>query len=477
LRLSLRLSARLPFSRLVRAGAALLAVSATATATVSAQTLQETLVSAYTTSPTLEAARAALRATDEGVAQARSGWRPTITGQASAERNWTDTATGTSGGVGAGVGLGTQSGLVVSNNTSVSASLNQPLYRGGRTTAAIRQAEATVEAGRSNLVDTEQTLLLNAVTAHMNVVRDRAVLDLNGNNETVLQQQLQATRDRFTVGEVTQTDVSQSESRLAAAAAARVAAAGTLEASLAAYEQIVGRQASAPRFPETIALALPESEAAAIEQALANNPAVAEAEAAARAAEAAVRVAFGRLLPDVSLTGSASRSDNSQGRIESIEAASFGARATVPLYQGGAEHAQVRAAKQTAEQRRQEAESVRRQVTENAVRAWNGIVTARASIEARQSQVRAADIALEGVRQEAMVGSRTTLDVLDQEQERLNARVELVRAERDQVVAAYALLAATGRLTAESLGLPVDLYRPDAHYARVRGQWFGTGID
>jgi outer membrane protein/adhesin transport system outer membrane protein len=467
-------SAPRPYARrLALATAALLAIAGPATA----QSLEETLVSAYTTSPTLEAARAQLRATDEGVAQARSGWRPTITGQGSAERNWTDTSTRAAGGVGAGVGLGTQSGLVVSNNTSLSASLSQPLYRGGRTVAATRQAEATVEAGRSSLINTEQTLLLNAVSAHMNVVRDRAVLDLNRNNETVLQQQLQATRDRFTVGEVTQTDVSQAESRLAAAAAARVSAAGTLEASLAGYAQIVGREATNPVYPAIAGLKVPESEAAAVEQAIAANPALAQAEAAANAAEKAVDVAVGRLLPDVSLTGSASRSDNSRGRIESIEAASFGARATVPIYEGGAIYAQVRAAKQTAEQRRQEAENARRQVTENAVRGWTGLETARASIQARASQVRAAEIALEGVRQEALVGSRTTLDVLDAEQERLNARVEQVRAQRDEVVASYSLLAATGQLTAQSLGLPVEIYQPDENYARVRGKWLGTGID
>jgi TolC family type I secretion outer membrane protein len=442
-----------------------------------AQTLQETLVSAYTTSPTLEAARAQLRATDEGVAQALSGWRPTITGQGSAERNWTDTSTRATGGVGSGVGLGTQSGLVVSNNTAAAVSVSQPLFRGGRTVAATRQAEAGVEAGRSSLVGSEQTLLLNAVSAHMNVVRDRAVLELNRNNESVLQQQLQATRDRFTVGEVTQTDVSQSESRLAAASASRVSAAGTLEASLAAYAQIVGREAENPAYPSLAGLKLPESEPAAVEQALANNPSYAQAQAAVRAAEEAVNVAFGRLLPEVSLTGSASRSDNSKGRIESVESAAFGARATVPVYEGGANYAQVRAAKQTAEQRRQEAENVKRQVTENAIRAWAGLETARASIQARASQVRAAEIALEGVRQEAMVGSRTTLDVLDAEQELLNARVEQVRAQRDEVVASYSLLSATGRLTAESLGLPVDIYRPEENYARVRGKWLGTGID
>lgn len=459
--------------RLALGSAAVLALGGAA----GAQSLEETLVSAYTTSPALEAARAQLRATDEGVAQALSGWRPTITGQGSAERSWTDTSTRATGGVGAGVGLGTTSGLVVSNNTAVSVSVSQPLYRGGRTLAATRQAEAGVEAGRSSLVSSEQSLLLSAVSAHMNVVRDRAVLDLNRNNESVLQQQLQATRDRFSVGEVTQTDVSQSESRLAAAAAARVAAEGTLEASLAAYAQVVGREAASPAYPTLGGLKLPESETAAVELALANNPSFAQAQAAVRAAEEAVRVASGRLLPEVSLTGSASRSDNSKGRIESIEAASFGARATVPVYEGGATYAQVRAAKQTAEQRRQEAENVKRQVTENAIRAWTGLETARASIQARASQVRAAEIALEGVRQEAMVGSRTTLDVLDAEQELLNARVEQVRSQRDEVVASYSLLSATGRLTAESLGLPVEIYQPEENYARVRGKWLGTSID
>lgn len=426
----------------------------------SAQSLQEALAAAYQSNPSLEAQRAQLRATDELVPQARAGYLPNLEAAGDVSRTRTESA-----------------GQVnIVTGRSVDLNLSQPIYRGGRTSAGISRAENLVQSQRAALIATEQDVLLGAATAYLNVVRDQAVLELNINNEQVLRRQLEASQDRFRVGEITRTDVSQAESRLARATADRILAEGILNASRAEYARLVGAVPGKLTQPAPT-IALPSTLEETIALATDNNPAVVGARFAEAAAQDGVDVARGQLLPSVSVVGNVGRTWDQPRRDIVTDSASIIARVTVPIYQAGAVTSQVREAKQTASQRRIQVEGQTRSAREAAIRAWEALVTARASIKSRQSQVRSAEIALEGVRQEATVGSRTVLDVLDAEQELLDARVQLVRAQRDELVATFQVLAATGQLTAGRLGLPVQTYDYEANYRNVRNKLWGTSID
>ncbi|MBS4047495.1 MAG: TolC family outer membrane protein [Alphaproteobacteria bacterium] len=428
----------------------------------SAQSLTEVFSAAYNNNPTLLAARAALRATDEGVPQALSGWRPTVS--VTGERGWQDveytpeSASATSG---------------TMNPNTLQLTVSQPLYRGGRTEAATDAAEAQILAGRQDLASTERRVLLDAVTAYMDVVQNQAVLDLTRNNEEVLRRQLEAVRERFRVGEITRTDVAQSESRLSRATADRISAEGALVSSRAVLARVIGEMprtlAAPPPLPQ-----LPQSEEEAVGISFDENPDLQAARFREVAAKNDVRVASGALLPTVSLNASASKADENTRNNFRQDTQRVGLQVTVPLYEGGSVYSQTRQRKQTHNQRRIQVEEQRRSVRQSVVQAWENLSTSRSNITARVSQVQAARIALEGVQQEAEVGSRTTLDVLDQEQEYLDARVAEVRARRDEYVAGFALLSAVGRLNARSLSLPVDYYDPTENYERVRNKWFGT---
>ncbi len=446
------------------AGLAVVA-AAVVSAPARGQDLADALAITHDTNPTLIAQRAALRGTNEQVSQALSGYRPNVeaTGDLGVEYSNTDLSSGSS-----------------TNDTvtpaSIGIAVSQPLYRGGRTLASVRSAEFAVQAARATYLSIEQQVLLDAVTAYMNVVREQAVLELSINNEQVLRRQLQATRDRFQVGEVTRTDVSQAESRLARATADRIAAEGDLDNSRATFARVVGRPAGAVSPPPPVA-GLPISLDEAIAQAEGNNPAIVTATFNARSADANVDVVFGELLPEVNLVGQAQSTFEPSDAIDQSDSASLTAQVTVPLYQSGAVSSRVREARYDANQRRIQVEETRRDVVENAIQAWETLQTARASINSFVAQVGAARIALEGTEQEALVGSRTVLDVLDAEQELLDARVSLVRSQRDEVVAAYALRAVTGQLTARALGLPVEYYEFDRDYRNTRGRLWGTSVE
>ena len=426
-----------------------------------AETLEEALATAYLNNPTLLASRAELRATDELVAQALSGWRPTVSVTGEIGREWEDVS-GNGGG-----------GDEWRTPRTANLNVTQPLYRGGRTLAATDQAEALVRAQRATLASVEQDVLFATVTAYMDVVRDQAVLQLTINNERVLERQLEAARDRFAVGEITRTDVSQSESRLALATAQRIAAEGTLAASRAAYQEIVGDYPGTLEAP-TLQLALPESLEAAVAAAT-ENPVVLASIFSERAAVEGADVVFGELLPRLDLSGDVTAQEDAAARGISSEGVSVTAQLVITLYQSGEVSSRLREAKQRASQRRQQVIEARRSATQQATAAWEALQTALAQIQSFETQVQAAEIALEGVRQEAQVGARTVLDVLDAEQELLDAQVSLVTARRDRVVAAFQLLAAVGRLTARDLALPVTYYDVEEHYREVRGKWYGLG--
>lgn len=436
-------------------------VSGFQVAGASAQSLEEALSSAYTNNPSLAAARAGLRATDEQVPQALSDWRPTVTmsGDYGKEALRSPSSSGTAKGQ-------------HRDPASIDLTITQPLYRGGRTVAATQKAEDTVEAARARLASTEQSVMLDAATAYMNVVRDQAVLELKVNNEQVLRRQLQATQDRFQVGEVTLTDVHQAEARVSGATAARIQAEGALEVSRAQYRNVVGEfpgSLKAPPVPTDI----PADSDGAVRQALESNPDIRAAVFDEKASASGVTEVRGELLPTVSLSGSMTKSRDASAENTRLTDYQAQVSVSVPLYQSGSVYSRLRSARQTVVQNRQNLEAARRSAVETTTQEWETLVTARAAIEAYRTQVSANEIALDGVRREAAVGSRTVLDVLDAEQELLDSRVNLVGAQRDLIVAIYGVKAAVGSLTARALSLPVEYYDPEIHYREVHDKWFG----
>ena len=435
-------------------------------APVSAQSLEETLARSYEENPTLRSERARLRATDERVSQALSNWRPTVSvsGSYGWERN-DATITGPQA-----------KEADITEPLFGSLTIRQNLYRGGRTKAATEEAENNVKADRARLSALEQLVLLNATTAYADVVRDQAVLDLNNSNERVLLLQLEATQDRFRVGEVTRTDVSLAESRLSRARADRIAAEGSLTGSRASYENVVGEVPGVLKVARPLS-DLPKTLAEAVELAKTNNFNVRQTGFIQRAAENNVQEIAGELLPTFSFNGSLTTNEEAVNRKSDSQTLAVTARVSMPLYSSGNVSSRVREAKQIVSQRRDEYSQAVRDATEAATSAWQAVETGRAQIQAFSAAVKAAEIALEGVREEANVGSRTVLDVLDAEQELLDARVGLVRALRDELVATYQLRQVVGELTAKALGLPVALYNVETNYRRVRNKWWGLGID
>jgi TolC family type I secretion outer membrane protein len=437
------------------------AVAALASGPSSAETLQEALASAYRANPTLLAQRARLRSVNEQVPQALSGWRPTVRAFGDAGYRRTDQNDSRA--------VDVSSDLF---NRRFGASVEQPVFRGGRTLAATRAAEHTVLAQRARLTSAEQAVLFDAVSAYVDVYRDQSVLDLTVRNEQRLARQLEATKDRFKVGEVTRTDVFQAEARLARATAERIQAEGQLEVSRATYRNVVGELPGGlvrPVLPEP----LPPNLKSAISGAGAGNPDIRAAEYIERASLDNVDQVRGELLPTVSVVGTVEREYDAVREDSRFDTFDAFVSVDVPLYQAGATYSRMRAAKQSVIEQRRLVDQANRDAVEAATQSWNNLETARAAIVSFRKQVEANAVALEGVQREAEVGSRTVLDVLDAEQELLDSEVSLVRSQRDEIVAAYDLLAAQGRLTAESLGLAVDLYDPEQHYREVRGNWFG----
>ncbi len=370
----------------------------------------------------------------------------------------------------------------MATSRSIGLDVSQTIFNGFRTENSVRQAESGVLSARETLNTNEQDILLNSATAYMNVLRDTAILDLQRNNVEVIDEQLRQTRDRFNVGEVTRTDVAQAEARLAAGRSQQSQAEANLRTSIAQYRQFVGvepRQLAPGRPLDRL---LPRSVDAALQVALNAHPAIKAAQHLVDAAELQVKIEEGALAPQLGVNGSVSQSygglagaggAGGGGGNDGVFAASVGARLTVPIYEGGLAAASTRQAKETAGQRRLDADWVRDQIRAAVVSSWGLLEASRAQILAAQSQIDAAETALSGVREEARVGQRTTLDVLNAQQELLNARVNLIQAQRDRVVASYQVVQAMGRLNSRALGLAVNHYSPRIHYEQVKDLWGG----
>ena len=471
-RVGSRYAGGLAAGAIVLAGVALLPLGSPARG----ETLESALMQAYQNNPTLNSQRASVRATDEGVPQALSGYRPKVTINATGgEQTLSSTVvTNPARAPGAPPNYFTQSGHNATYGAGVTTT--QTLFNGFQTANKTRQAEAQVLAARATLRVSEQTVLLNAVTAYMNLLRDTAILDLQRRNVEVLQEQLRQTRDRFNVGEVTRTDVAQSESRLAAGRSQVLSAEANYKASGATYRQVVG-VAPGKLLPGTpVDRFSPRNLPEAIGFASASHPAVVTGQYNVDVAQLQVKVAEGALYPTLSVQGNYTKNYFPLGSLNTIESysASVLGQLSVPLYQGGAEYSAIRQAKETLGQKRLDFDVARDQVRQTVVLSWGQLEAAKANIDATTSQVQAAEIALNGVREEARVGQRTTLDVLNAQQELVNARVALVTAQRDRVVASYTLLAAVGRLAPEVLGLHVPVYSAEVHYQQVRDSWAGV---
>ncbi len=438
---------------------------------VEAETLEEALAAAYNTNPVLLAERARQRATDEGVPQAKSAWVPTVTLNAQYRINETRREIAQFFGQ-VGVSF---SNTQLTKDYSASLTANQTLFRGFQNFNALKAAKARRREGVSVLTATEQNVLLGAITVFMDVIRDTATVELNKNNVQVLRRQLEAAEDRFRVGEITRTDVAQSEARLSLSQSGLTDAEAQLAESRARYEAIIGNPPGSldpdPSMPD-----LPDSLDEAIALALKSNPdliAVIEAEKAARYD---VAQAKGGLLPTIGLQAQGNINETLNRMDEQGSSRAFLSTFSMPIYQGGRQFSIIRQVKHLASQARIRMAEIRRRIIQDTTTAWEDLLAARARIVSDEQQVRANEIAFEGVQQEARVGSRTTLDVLDAEQELLNARVSLVRSERNEYVAAYSLLSTMGLLTAGSLALPVEIYDPERNYRKVRWKFIGYGI-
>jgi len=441
----------------------LLAAVASVPAPAAAETLREAIAAAYKFNPRLDAERARLRATDEEVPRAKSGYRPTITGSADISYQRTTTkppslGDGETHPKGVGVGL------------------VQPIFSGFRTLNGVRAAEATVRAGRESLRIVEQSVLLEAVTAYLDVVRDQAILRLRENNVNVLTRELRATQDRFAVGEVTRTDVAQAEARRAGAVSALDLARANLKTSRATYERVIGHPPSNLEDPRPVSRTLPSSLNEAIAIGSRENPTVVSALYLEQGARYTVDQIWGELLPTVQLEANYQKNYDSAKGVDENDATTVTGRLNVPIYEGGEVYARVRQAKHTHVSRLQEIEQAKTENQATVVSAWSQLLAARAQVESDQVQVTAARTALTGVREEERVGQRTLLDVLNAEQELLNAEVQLATDRRNVVVASYNVLSSVGRLGAADIAVVGEVYDPEVHYSDVRRKWFGVSI-
>lgn len=412
---------------------------------VQADTLADALTSAYNNSGLIEQNRALLRAADEDVAQSVAALLPVISWSLSADRT--------------GVRLTDE--WAADNTTTLTLSGSLSLYDGGSNRLAIDAQKEIVLSTRQTLRGIEQSVLLTAVQAYMAVVRDREFVELRRSNVSVITQEFRAAQDRFDVGEVTRTDVALAEASLAEARSLLASAEGTLAQSVEAYRVAIGRDPGAvgATSPAPVSQTLTEAKAFAAR----NNPSVLEGQHAVAAAELNVRRAHAARLPSVDLStsvGSILETDET-GQYDFAE---IGLSLSGPIYSGGAISSQVRQLQSNRDASRAGLHLTQLSVEQEVGNAFASLRVARASRQASEQQIRAARVAFQGIREEATLGSRTTLDVLNAEQELLDAQVNSISAQADEVIASYALLSAMGLLTAEHLNLPVQQYDPAAYY-------------
>jgi outer membrane protein len=429
-----------------------------------AESLLESLSDAYNYSPQLDAQRAQLRATDEDVARANSGYRPSIsaTFDAGRQRTRVQPNFGTAG---------------TTSARGYSVQLVQPIFRGFRTTSAVSAAEASVRAGREQLRQVEQQVLLEAVTAYASVLQDQAIVKFNQLNTAFLTTQLNANRERYKVKELTQTDVAQSEARRALGLSDLELAIANLKSSNAEYERVVGHPPNNLVETSTSPAQLPKTLPEAISIGTAESPQVISALYQEQAARYQIDETRGELLPDAQVEATYSGRYDSSRQNDETETASIVGRVNVPIYAAGGEvYARVRKAKQEHLQRIQQIEQARAAAKALVVQQWSQLQGARAQREANLAQIKSSKTAVDGVKAEEKVGNRTITEILDAQRELLQAQIQLERTKRNILVGAYGTISAIGRLSLSELGTTAPVYDPEAHYAETQNRWIGTDI-
>ena len=437
----------------------------------SAETLQSALVQAYQNNPQLNAQRASARATDEAVPQALSGYRPRLSVTATVGEQYLRTVSKSTSSTTGVTSYSFASGAFAPY--TYGASMTQTLFNGFQTANRTRAAEGQVSSAREALRVLEQTILLNAATVYMDMLRDSAIAEVQRSNVRVLNETLRQTRDRFSVGEVTRTDVAQSEAQLAAGQFQLLTAESNLTTTRSNYRRVIGVEPGNLSPGTPVDRFAPPTLTGAVTLGLQQNPNVTAAMYGIDVAYLQVKINEGALYPTVTLTGSVQNSISSS--LSSVQQISMSAitSLTMPIFQGGGEYSLIRQSKETLSQQRLNLELVRDQIRQNIVQAWGQVQATTAQIKSAEAQVRSTEIALNGVREEARVGQRTTLDVLNAQQALVNARVTLVTAQHDRVVASFSLLSAVGALSPQTMGLPTPTYDPRVHYYQVRDSWVG----
>ena len=395
--------------------------------------------------------------------RAKAGFRPQIDGAAEIGRSNSDTSPAT-----------TSAGRTSPKGYEVS--VRQSIFNGFQTTNAVAEAEASVRVGRENLRFVESQVLFEAATAYMDVVRDQTIVRIRDNNVAVLTRELEAAETRRAAREVTKTDVAQARARRARAVSAADVAKADLKVSRAAFARVVGHPPMGVAEPPLRNKYLPRSLTESLAVAEQESPNVGSALYREQAARHAVDKVWGELMPQVQVEATYEHFEDASRTIDRSSTASVTGRVTVPLYEGGGVHARVRQAKHTHVSRLQEIEQARSETHANVTAAWSRLMAARAQMRSDEVQVDAGRTALEGVREEEKVGQRTLLDLLNAEQEYLEAQVALTTTRRDLVVAGYALLGSMGRLSAEHLALTRFVYDPEENYHQSRQKWFGLSI-
>ncbi|QPF81759.1 TolC family outer membrane protein [Bradyrhizobium genosp. L] len=445
------------------AATAVLLLAAMGPSPVLADTIEAALVRAYQNNPQLNAQRAQVRATDENVPQALSGYRPTAKLTVSGGYQYTDEQ----------LSANTAPIHGTQNPAQAALTVNQSLYN-AQTPQKVRAAESQVSSAREGLRVLEQTVILNAATIYMDYLRDAAIVEVQRSNTRVLEQTLKQTQDRFNVGEVTRTDVAQSEAQLAAGRTQQLQAESQLTTTRSNFRRIIGNEPQnlAPGSP--VDRYLPASLASAVELSLTENPNVTSAMFGVDINFLQTKVAEGALLPSVGLQATVSEGYQTQLSVNRLFNAAANVQLSVPIYAGGAEYSLIRQSKESLAQQRLVLEQTRDQARANVVTVWGQLVAGKAQVISAQSQVTASEIALNGVREEAKAGQRTTLDVLNAQQSLVNARNALVTAQHDRVVASYNVLNAIGRLSPTVMGLKTNVYDPSVHYHQIRDSWAGV---
>lgn len=431
-----------------------------------AETLEVALAKAYDYNPALKAARAATGAVDENVAIAKSGFRPTLT----IEGEYADSKVNTN------APIKPENGY----ERSLTATVSQSVFQGFKTVNSVKAAKNYVKAAQNNLMETEQSVLLNAAVAYLDVLRDEAIVRLQKNNEKLLKKELDETRERFKVGEVTTTDVSQAEASYASAQSQRISAEGNLEASKAVYKQVIGSSSQKVEDPKEIEKMFPKSIEEALNYAKAHNYTLNAAKDNLKAKKYDVSTSQGELLPSVNAYAAAGRVKSQRFNYDkhpTNDAVELGVNFSMPLYNAGMSRAKIRQSKYYRWQAQEDVLNAEDALYSNITSYWEYMKANKAKIESVKAQTRAYQIALNGVREEEALGNRTVLDVLDQYQYLLNSEVEEVTTRHDYYVAGLGLLQTMGKLTAKDLNLKVDLYDASAKSEETSGKWLSTSIN